>query len=109
MCGGGIVACDHYDPDTGFIALLYRFFDPRADRVCKPDESEELKGEGVLLTREGGPGKHGFCHPEDPEPFGGHVVDALPQVLHSIIAQMTDVRDRLGCPFGGDDIVPAVR
>ncbi|HET9992232.1 MAG TPA: hypothetical protein VFQ65_27060, partial [Kofleriaceae bacterium] len=62
-----LIAGDHHDAYAGRVALGDRARDRRTDRICEPDEADQLELEVVLLVRQRARLERRLGNAQDPE------------------------------------------
>ena len=102
-CGRGIVARDHGDANSGFVAATDRVGSAGSDRVGESKQTEPFEPEAPRPVRKRALAGPGFRDAKNAEPLGGERPDLARQGLLPRRVETAEARDRLGRTLGGHD------
>ena len=106
--GGGVVAGDHHDADTGGLRFRDRGRHRLAYWIGKADEPDEAERKIVLQRRQLAEPEGCLGHAQHPQSLRGHRRRRARQRGDGPGRQMAEVDDRLGCALRRDHIVGAI-
>ena len=108
LCCARIVAGDHHHPDAGGVAFADRLRHRGPHRVRQADQADEFKREIMLFARKLIQlAKARPCHAEHAQAVLRHIVNLLRKLLGLRRCEMAQVRNSLGRPLGGDQVIVA--